>query len=298
MYGDKELKIATVNKIKQKLRNAILQDPMVAPALLKLAINDALGFEEGNLKGGPDGSIQFEMNREENISLESAFQVIVNIKKELQRTNVVGFGDLCAFAGAEGELFCHNMWLHADGDMIPLAALETVGAPRMVVQVGRFDAKSENTEKTGLNWDSPTVAGITTAFGGAGLGPRDIVLLLGGLGEVSRITKESLAATSNESDEDNDEFEPTPFVPTTFGSRDAMYGAKMGKGDFGSKYFQNLIKGKFDPSDKIGPCLAGDEKLREYIKKYAGSETALKLDIVEAYSRLNLLGQAYTTRNS
>jgi hypothetical protein len=52
VYGDKELKIATVNKLKQKLRNAILQDISIAPDFVKLAVNDALGFNvqsEGNL---------------------------------------------------------------------------------------------------------------------------------------------------------------------------------------------------------------------------------------------------------
>ena len=65
-YGDKELKIATVNKMKQKLRNAILEDNSLGPDLLKLAINDALSYDVKTEEGGPDGSIQFELEREEN----------------------------------------------------------------------------------------------------------------------------------------------------------------------------------------------------------------------------------------
>jgi hypothetical protein len=81
VYGDKELKIATVNKIKQKLRNAILQDPAVAPNLLKLAINDALGFDYVSKDGGPDGSVQFEMEKEENVGLQNAVDVVNAVKK-------------------------------------------------------------------------------------------------------------------------------------------------------------------------------------------------------------------------
>ena len=44
LYGDKELKIATINKLKQKLRDAINKDNSIAPCMLELAINDALGY--------------------------------------------------------------------------------------------------------------------------------------------------------------------------------------------------------------------------------------------------------------
>jgi hypothetical protein len=96
-YGDKELKIATVNKIKQKLRNAILDDPALAPDLLRLSINDALSYNAQTEAYGPDGAIQFELDREENKGLAKAVEVVQRIKKELQRTNTVSFSDLVAF---------------------------------------------------------------------------------------------------------------------------------------------------------------------------------------------------------
>lgn len=115
-YGDKELKIATVNKLKQKLRNAILNDITIVPDLLKLAINDALGYDVKTEEGGPDGSIQFEMNYDENKGLMKALELCNSVKKDMQRTNVVTIGDVIAYAGAE--------------------ALEACGCPRIIVQIG------------------------------------------------------------------------------------------------------------------------------------------------------------------
>lgn len=132
VYGDKELKIATVNKIKQKLRNAILQDISVAPDLLKLAINDALGYDYSTTSGGPDGSIVFEMDRSENKGLEKALAVVLQVKKDLQRTNTVSLADIVAFGGAE--------------------ALETVGCGRVtgIFQVLWYFYRTHSTSNTNL----------------------------------------------------------------------------------------------------------------------------------------------------
>jgi hypothetical protein len=43
-YGDKELKLGTVSKIRQAWRNKMLEKPELAPAILSLAITDALGY--------------------------------------------------------------------------------------------------------------------------------------------------------------------------------------------------------------------------------------------------------------
>ena len=101
LYGDKELKIATINKLKQKLRDAIIKDQTIATCMLELAINDALGYDIVTEDGGPDGSIQYELKVSGNEHLEKAVGVVSKIKKELQRTNTVGFADIVAFGGAE-----------------------------------------------------------------------------------------------------------------------------------------------------------------------------------------------------
>ena len=54
-YGDKELKIATVNKLKQKLRNAIAGDLTLAVPFVRLAINDGRAGR-GGTDGGKEGN--------------------------------------------------------------------------------------------------------------------------------------------------------------------------------------------------------------------------------------------------
>lgn len=284
VYGDKELKIATVNKIKQKLRNAILEDAELAPQLLQLSLSDALGFQSSNQEGGPDGSIQFKIGDGKGVGLEKGIAALMKIKKELQRTNTVAFADLCAFGGAE--------------------ALETAGCGRMIVQVGRFDAKAAGTAvppELSIDWRAPDANILRTRFENSGLDARDLAVLIGSLGEVKRVVAETLEAKANEGsneDEDDAEFEAQPFVPTTFGSREAMYGAKMGKGDFGVKYFKDLLSGK----DKVGgvyaQLLLDDPKVKTFVQKYAGNEAAFLKDVPEVYLRLTLLGQTSTTRNA
>ena len=278
VYGDKELKIATVNKMKQKLRNAILEDVTVAPLLLQLAITDALSYNAMTQEGGPDGSIQFEVKADSpNAGLERGLEVLLKVKKELQRTNTVSFADICAFGGAE--------------------ALESAGCARLIVQVGRADAKAaEKFVPTVIDWKNPSANTIQEAFTTSGLDSRDIAAMLGALGELRRVVAETLAAKqAEEEDEDDADFEPQPFVPTTFGTRDAMFGAKMGKGDFGSKYFAAILKGK---SDDISSILLDDPKLKALVQKYAANEAAFIQDVQQVYLKMTLLGQASTTRNA
>jgi hypothetical protein len=74
-------------------------------------------------------------------------------------------------------------------------------------------------------------------------------------------------------------------------------GAKIGKGDFSSKYLSGLLRSK-GVSDKLGACLLADGACRALVEKYASNEPAFKQDVAEVYLRLTLLGEVYSTRNS
>ena len=88
-------------------------------------------------------------------------------------------------------------------------------------------------------------------------------------------------------------------VPSTFGERSQAYGKKMGKADFGTSYLAS-ISGKKGPAegDALGKLLLLDPKVRAFVQKYAGNGAAFAKEVPEAYLRLSLLGEAYTTRNS
>ena len=268
VYGDKELKIATLNKMKQKLRNAILEDPLLAPQLLELAICDALGYNFQTEDGGPDGSIKFELDREEFKDLATAANVIEKIKNELKRTNTVGFGDLVAFGGGE--------------------ALESCGCPRTIIQVGRFDSKSANKKTFNFNTDT------ANAFYSAGLEPKDVALMIGALGEVKRIAQETVeyrAAKKGTDDDDEEEDNWQGNVPSTFGRRDEIYGKKLEINDFGSKSLNQALKGKLDL--KFASCLVEDPKVKAATVKYASNDKAFKEDVVTTYLKLTNLGEQY-----
>lgn len=287
VYGDKELKIATVNKIKQKLRNAISQDIQLAPTLLQLSINDALGYDAVTTDGGPDGSIRLELDRDGNKPLARAVEVLEGIKNELLRTNTVNLADLISFAGGE--------------------VLETVGCPRTTVQVGRFEAKVANVKVKVPYWDKVAATGggdLIECFYSAGLDPKDICLLLGSLGEVKRIVAETVASNNKKKGEDSDDDDEEEdswqtAVPSTFGERTEIYGERMGKHDFGTAYLSQLLKAKkAQPGDYPGQALLSDSKVMAQVAKYAASESAFKQDVPIAYNKLTNLGQAFTTRNS
>ena len=218
---------------------------------------------------GPDGSIKFELEKEEYKDLVEASNVIEKIKNELKRTNTVGYGDLVSFGGGE--------------------ALESCGCPRTTIQLGRFDSKGPN--KKVFNFDDNTA----DAFYQSGLEPKDIALMIGALGEVLRIAQATVELRSNKkSGDDEDEEEDEDWqgnVPSTFGRRDEIYGKKLEVNDFGSKFLNSALKGKSNL--KYASCLTEDSQVKAFTSKYASNEKAFKEDVVTAYLKLTNLGESY-----
>ena len=163
-----------------------------------------------------------------------------------------------------------------------------------------MDAKSADA-RASIPWeDESSSSAVLAALTASGLGVTDAVVLLGALGEVSRVvaeTAEAAAAAAKAEERDDEEFEPTPFVPTSFGARDAMYGAKMGKADFGSKYFKALLKGQAK-GGVLAQLVSEEPAAKALAQKYSTTEPAFVKDVAETYLRLGLIGAAYTTRNS
>jgi catalase (peroxidase I) len=95
------------------------------------------------------------MDRGQNEGLKPALAVLTKIKQEMQSTNEVTFGDICAFAGA--------------------MAIESTGGPRIPVQLGRTDSGQSNMNNVGspgYAWATMTGEGLKDAFTKAGFGAR------------------------------------------------------------------------------------------------------------------------------
>jgi hypothetical protein len=89
-------------------------------------------------------------------------------------------------------------------------------------------------------------------------------------------------------------------VPTTFGARDDIYGEKLGSASFGNQYLSDLItrERKGSALTELERAVMSDADLKAFVLKYSTNSAGFFKDVAEAYTRLTLLGSAYTTRNS
>eukprot|EP00904_Undaria_pinnatifida_P005124 jgi/Undpi1/1741/HiC_scaffold_11.g05130.m1 len=281
-YGDKELKIATVNKLRQQIRNSLLEDPKLAADMVKLAIADALGFDVTTQTGGPDGSVVLEMDRDLLKNLRPAVDNALKIKKNLQRTNEMTLADVVAMGGAE--------------------AIHACGGPPVLVQLGRYDEKKQGNPATdipGYNFDQPTGAGVKAAFKRAGLGPREMVLLLGAVGSVTEATAALGDGGGNGEEDDLEDLAWQNSIPNTFGKESDKLGRPLSNA-FGPGFLQRVAAGGKDlaGTGAVGKALAEDEEVKSYVRKYAGNSKAFGQDLSEAYTKMTLLGERYETRNA
>ena len=149
-------------------------------------------------------------------------------------------------------------------------------------------------------------SGIVDSFKKSGLSEQEVALLFGALGELRRVVKETLDSQklNPSDDEDDSPLDPSfeELVPSTFGSRDKTYGAKIGQANFGVNYLVSVTKssGKTNTvsNDNLKSVLLGDPIIKESFKKYASNKLAFITDLKNAYLKLTLLGEAYSTRNS
>ncbi|CAN0284045.1 unnamed protein product [Ascophyllum nodosum] len=248
--------------------------------MVKLAIADALGFDVATQSGGPDGSVLLEMERDATKGLKPALNAALKIKKNLQRTNEMTLADVVAMGGAE--------------------AIHAVGGPPILVQLGRYDEKRQANpapDIPGFNFEAPTAAGLKAAFKRAGLGPREMVLLLGAMGSVSEATS-ALGDKGCVIQSDQDDLEDLAWqntIPNTFGKESDKLGRPLATG-FGPGFLQRVAAGK--PGGVVGSALLGDEEVKSFVRKYAGNSRAFVEDLSEAYTKMTKLGERYESRNA
>ena len=132
------------------------QDPVLAPSLLRLAFHDAATRRQGENGQGPNGSIRFELTRDENFgpSMTAALAVVEGI---VQRCKV-SWADAIAVSGA--------------------AVVEAMGGPSITITTGRSDASGPDAGKRLPN-GTLTAGSIRDYFRQLGMSDAELVALLG-----------------------------------------------------------------------------------------------------------------------
>lgn len=302
-YGDKELKIATVNKIRQNVRNECAADLSLIVPLFQLSLADAFSYDAATGSGGIDGSILYEMDRASSKGLEKAAAKVRQLHADLARTTEITYADVVAFAGA--------------------AAIEAVGGPKVNVQLGRDDAKAAGPEgrRAGFSWVSPTLDGFRRLAAGAGLSNPELVALIGTLGTLELAA--SPVSNSADSDDDDDEVDAAGRAAAAevgAGSGDAMYGKTRSKGPkvtdsdytakqklavdvrvqkigtqaFDTTYFVALLdKKRTAPLSPLEAAVLKDPELKKVVEEFAGSKQKFRETVRKTYRKLQALGDTY-----
>jgi len=271
-YGDKELKIATVNKLRQNIRSILLNKPKLASQFVEIAMLDALTFDAKTGEGGPDGTILGSIlsgsSTSPLASLKPAAGELAELAKNIKKTTEITLADVVAFSGAE--------------------AIETSGGPRIVVQLGKLDPKKPPQKRNDA--DLNTGKSIVDAFLKAGLTEREVALMYGAMGSIDNVVA-NIKVVDQEVEEENEMGDTDVFVPTSFGAPKEIYGKRLGTMD---NSFFNSVAADIKKGRPLESFAFSDDKVGSWATKYSGKQTGFVKDLPEAYEKLMSLGATYT----
>jgi len=326
MYGDQELRVGTVDSVRERTRRAILQDPQLAPSFYQLALLDGLSYNAANNKYGPNGGVIYSVlnskDDDEYINaLKRAANVLIQAEKDLKKKTAVSIADCIAIAGAE--------------------AIESIGGPVLPTQLGRMEPDKKKGVELNAALPIDILSGkrsneeVRNAFKAAGLSEREMTALLGALLTLERVEKTRTTEDWKESvkpkfvergkmgrmsdykrlsDEDvkaalSDEYDEDPddgwYIADSFGTRDDRFGQRIAKDEIDEKNFNKYLKDLYAFSIKKNTDNVfgwiGDQILDEasptsqaWLKKYADSNLSYTKDLGIAYNSITQLGAVYT----
>lgn len=293
-YGDREITISTINRLKQTLRNTLSKNLNLLPQYIQLALHDALSYSVQTKKGGLNGSLRLELQRPGNAFLSSCYQTIEDAHRSYSD---VGYADYIAFAGA--------------------VVMDIIGAPRVKLQVGREDASEPDEENQLSKQDVSYPYALESSFQQAGLeAARNTVLFLGALGFLSQVSEQF--SNSKETDEEQglessdifDNPELTYGDVSQKGKRTVAVGTQVRKLKlpgikFNNQFLKKLIAQKNNNKNKSTNLqsstqdkylvLLEEPRFLEYVQYYAKNDQKFKSDFVDAYRDITLLGSKYET---
>lgn len=254
-----------------------------------MTLHDALTFNPETRDGGPNGSLRFEMDREQNANLKEAHDAISGIQS-LQRENM-SYADTCAFAGA--------------------VAIEVTGGPRIVIQLGREDAAQADPEsKSGLYRSGASASELREAFSSAGLdGTTDVVLFHGAIGSLNDIGQSRAAKLAKESIDDGldeDDLDSVgDFDDVTYGKvQSKKRGAvlvetnvsqlTLGGQKFGNGYLKAILKAKDrNTLSQRDVTILDDPQMKAVVQKYADNNSKFSNDVADLFQKISLLGSSF-----
>jgi hypothetical protein len=332
MYGDQELRVGTVDSLRESVRRAILKNPKLAPSFYQLALLDGLSFNAQTNEYGPDGSIMKVVLTSKNTdeytqNLQEAALALVAAEKALKSKTAVTIADAVAIGGAE--------------------AIESIGGPVLTVQLGRADAGRSSTISplpVDLFSGNRPASEVAAAFKNAGLTEREMTALLAGLltletvqktrttedwkeqtrpkfreqgkmgrmSEFKQLTDEDIAdaelQAELESDPEYQDHDDGWYIADSFGTRESRFGDRIGKDDINEKNFNKYIKTLAETLKKKEKSNVGEEfgwiatmltdidspTSQTWLNKYASSNLSYLKDLNIAFNSITQLGAVYT----
>lgn len=331
MYGDQELRVGTVDSLRESVRRAILKKPALAPSFYQLALLDGLSFNAATNEFGPDGSVlklvlTSKETDEYTQNLQDAALALVEAEKTLKRKTAVTIADAVAIGGAE--------------------AIESIGGPVLTVQLGRADA-ARNAPISSIPIDlfsgKRSSAEVAAAFSQAGMTEREMTALLSGLltletvrkrrttddwkqstrpkfreqgkmgrmSDFKKLTDEDIADAENqaelEADPDYEDPDDGWYIADSFGTRESRFGDRIGKEDITEKTFNVYLKQMMESEKKkeaekiqdfgwIAALLLDPKSAttQTWLNKYASSNLNYLKDLGISFNSLTQLGAVYT----
>jgi hypothetical protein len=332
MYGDQELRVGTVDSLRESVRRAILKNPDLAPSFYQLALLDGLSYNAATNAYGPDGSIMkvvltCKATDEYTKNLQEAALALVEAERALKGKTAITIADAVAVGGAE--------------------AIESIGGPILPVQLGRADAGRSSAISplpVDLLSGNRPFSEVTAAFKQAGLTEREMTALLLGLmtletvrksrtsddwkesarpkfvergkmgrmSDFKKLTDEDIAQAEAQAELEADpEYEDPDdgwYIADTFGTRESRFGVRIGKEDITEKTFNKYIKVLAEGVKKKEPIDASAEfgwiatlltdpsnpTSQTWLNKYSGSNLSYLKDLSVSFNTITQVGAVYT----
>ena len=282
MSQEQEVMVALGARIvRDEVTKHLRDDPTLAGPLLRLAFHDAATREaDGDINdlftGGPNGSIQYELEWSENRGLSRPLQVVQQIYGKVE--SYISLADTIALAGA--------------------AAVEGAGGPKISVKLGRVDAAEADprkrrrtlqmdTDRSLVDTTLPSAAldsdGLRLYFGALGLTEEEFVALCGAHDLGRHVTLLDMPKSCLK-DLTRDCLEKAPvLMPFVSEEPDRI----------SNTYFRKLLKW-YDRKVELGEvafiptdvAMVVDAGLRKYVQKFAKSESAFESAFASAYQKL------------